>query len=230
MEGVEVMAEGQSDVSLQRSWDRMPEENGKWYKRFCDFLDMAPEKRSLAGVYNAGRETEGKGRAKCAPETWVKASRKFKWLERAAAYDNDRRQEEEREHAEQQSQERAELYQLRRQAREDELANAQQIRSTALALLDKPIELVKEEKKVEGEDGKMKIVKVIVPSDHNSFGTAARMLLQASELSRRALQMPTSYQKFDFKRLSDEELLDLIERTSIEEEEEKARGVVDRDF
>jgi hypothetical protein len=226
MEAAEERNEEQAEATLQHPWNQRVDENQRWYNRFLSYLEMGPEERSLAGLYNIGREKVGMSRAKSAPETWVKASRKFQWLDRARDYDAYQRGEQERDRVEQRRKEQEELARQRRYQREQELSDAEAVRRKAHEMLERPVEI---ERETESLDEEGIISKVIMPSDHVSFGTAAKMLKTASELARLALDMPTALQKLDFSKLTDDEIVELLERIAAEDREAQAK-TADRAF
>lgn len=73
-------------------WDRLPGESARAYRAFCVYRDLGPKRSVLKAIQAAGENVDSVGRW----ETWCT---QFRWVERAAAYDEwlDRQQREARE-------------------------------------------------------------------------------------------------------------------------------------
>lgn len=78
------------DLATDREpWERQPDEPTLWYKRFYLMFCLSGVKRSLLGTYNRFREEHGRKRS----DSYVIASwryyyHKYRWVERATAYDD----------------------------------------------------------------------------------------------------------------------------------------------
>ena len=72
--------------STQPSWERLPNETPRAYHAFCIFRDLGPD-RSQDKAYARDCDERGRKPAK-APGSWSKWSIKYKWVERAEAYDD----------------------------------------------------------------------------------------------------------------------------------------------
>ncbi len=64
-------------------WNRLLEENNRWYGRFLAYLALGPG-RSVRAVYN---QEKGHESSKQASPSWKDAAHRFEWERRAAAYD-----------------------------------------------------------------------------------------------------------------------------------------------
>lgn len=78
-------------------WDQLPEESNLWYGRFTIYLRMGTE-RNVLEVYNRWREAHGRKRVKAAGGSWTGCTIKYKWHDRASAWDDFERQRMEEEH------------------------------------------------------------------------------------------------------------------------------------
>ncbi len=83
---------------MPNPWDRQRDENGElepnlWYDRFEQYRAAGPS-RSITSIYKAWRVTRGyeKLRYSAYPGSWVRASNRWNWKERAEAWDEHRRQ------------------------------------------------------------------------------------------------------------------------------------------
>jgi hypothetical protein len=79
-------------------WERQPGENNRWYARFEEFRLAGPS-RSLLGAVNAERRRKGRPTARSTPQAWAASARRWRWRERAEAWDECQRQETRAEHA-----------------------------------------------------------------------------------------------------------------------------------
>lgn len=70
-------------------WTQQVGENNRWYQRFSSYLALGPM-RSVREVY---RVEKGLAHSKSVPASWSDAYHRFKWAERAKAYDDWRRRE-----------------------------------------------------------------------------------------------------------------------------------------
>ncbi len=83
---------------MPNPWDRQRDENGElepnlWYDRFEQYRAAGPN-RSITRIYKAWRVTMGyeKLRYSAYPSSWVRASNRWNWKERAESWDEHRRQ------------------------------------------------------------------------------------------------------------------------------------------
>lgn len=88
----------------QKPWEQMPGE-GLWYGRFKAWLHQK-KPRSVLALANHDREQKGRKRSDHAAQNWRSAAEKYRWLERAAAWDKAEQERLDRELAEQREQER----------------------------------------------------------------------------------------------------------------------------
>ena len=83
------MSANQPD-STPKPYDQLPNEPDRWYERFRQYCDLGSS-RSLNRCYRQTLDETGDLNAN-APGSWKRKAREFDWLERAAAWDSDRRQ------------------------------------------------------------------------------------------------------------------------------------------
>ena len=80
---------------MTEMWERQKGEDGQlepmlWFDRFTDFLHQdAP--RSIARMVNEWRDAVGRPRAKDVPGSWRKQSLRWRWRDRAQAWDVEQR-------------------------------------------------------------------------------------------------------------------------------------------
>lgn len=67
-------------------WQRLPDENMRWYARF-EAYRLAGPNRSILSTYNAELAREGKEKRGNLPSSWSTAANKFNWAARAEAWD-----------------------------------------------------------------------------------------------------------------------------------------------
>jgi hypothetical protein len=82
----------------RHDWDRLEQEgeNSLWYNRFLLYLHMLPGARSLLGSVHRYEEQIGREkRSANVSGSWYARSQRYRWKERAAAYDDHCRREEE---------------------------------------------------------------------------------------------------------------------------------------
>jgi hypothetical protein len=83
--------------STPKPYDQLPGEPDRWYGHFRQFCDLGPS-RSLDRCYRQSQEERGDlpadpaSAALRAPGSWKRIATQFDWVERAAAWDADRRQ------------------------------------------------------------------------------------------------------------------------------------------
>jgi hypothetical protein len=171
-----------------RFWDRQRDSAGNlepslWYSRFLAFRLMGPG-RSLLGCVNQEREQKGEKRRNSVPGAWFRACEKWRWRERAEAWDAHQRQEDEtlwREH--------------RRELRKQEWAKAQDLLDRVEQMLRFPLAEITRTVEERGPDGEpITVVQVIKPV-HWRVGDIARFLETASKLARLAAEMETERTK-----------------------------------
>ncbi len=68
---------------MAKEWERQEGESGRAFRAFTQYRDLGPG-RSLNAAYTASREAKEELRA---PGTWYEWSARFRWVERAAAWD-----------------------------------------------------------------------------------------------------------------------------------------------
>jgi hypothetical protein len=73
-------------------WNRLPEENTRWYERFELYRLMGPD-RAVLKAYNTWRVQNGKLPANNQPRSWSIKSKEHRWIERADAWDEENREE-----------------------------------------------------------------------------------------------------------------------------------------
>jgi hypothetical protein len=73
-------------------WEQQPGEPNRWYARFESFRLAGPS-RSLLGGVNADRLARGGSRSRSVPQAWAKNAKRWRWRERAQAWDQAQRQE-----------------------------------------------------------------------------------------------------------------------------------------
>jgi len=67
-------------------WERPPGEGGRWFARFERFRLAGPA-RSLLALFNADRLARGLPKQRCVPGAWAQAAKRWRWQERAQAWD-----------------------------------------------------------------------------------------------------------------------------------------------
>lgn len=81
---------------MAKSWDRYPKEPNQWFDRFTKLRLMGPN-RSLLAAFRNERLAAGKsGHVVRVPGAWNTNAIKWKWLERAEAWDQEQRELEEK--------------------------------------------------------------------------------------------------------------------------------------
>ena len=186
------------------AWDRLDGESGLWFARF-DAYRLLGSRRTLLRAVRAERAQEKDGvRTRSVPGAWGRAAQRWRWEERAQAWDEEVRRRDE---------ERWEL--RRRRLREREWKSAQDLVGRAKQMLAWP--LARQEKK--DEDGRQ--TTVVMPARW-TMRDAASFFETGSKLARLAADMATSKEKhevggsieikrpFDLEKLSDDELAALL--------------------
>jgi hypothetical protein len=85
-------------LSQPSPWEPQPGEPNRWYARFESFRLAGPN-RSLLATVNAERQQRGGRKSKSIPQAWAKNAQKWRWRERAEAWDDYQRQEQRASHA-----------------------------------------------------------------------------------------------------------------------------------
>jgi hypothetical protein len=86
-----------SDISPP-PWESSPGEPARWYARFERFRLAGPG-RSILATFNAERADKGLTKRACVPGAWTEAARRWRWRERAEAWDEDERRKARQNHA-----------------------------------------------------------------------------------------------------------------------------------
>lgn len=79
-------------MSDEQPWERMEGEPNNWYARFMLYLQAGPS-RTLLGTINAEQVQKGAKKFTSISQSWSDAAKRWKWKERAEAYDEHRRRE-----------------------------------------------------------------------------------------------------------------------------------------
>src|SRR6516165_7624450 len=88
-----------ADTSPQPApWERQPGEPNRWFSRF-ECYRLAGPGRSLQGAVNAEKAQEGKKRHVNIPGAWSRAAIRWRWRQRAEAWDEHERQKARETHA-----------------------------------------------------------------------------------------------------------------------------------
>lgn len=145
-------------------WDRQPNEPERWFLRF-DAYRRAGVDRAIETVWRQERQAKGENGKQGRPSRhWYEASQTWRWKERASAWDNYLRAEDDREWAER-----------RAQIRKDDWDMAVALREKARQMLMFPVTKVTKD-----EDDKLTIIE---PANW-SFSDAAKIADLASKLAR----------------------------------------------
>lgn len=81
-------------------WERQTKEPNRWYARFESFR-LAGTRRSLLGIVNGERQQRGVPTSRSVPQAWATNARRWRWRERAEAWDACQRLEARAAHAQQ---------------------------------------------------------------------------------------------------------------------------------
>jgi hypothetical protein len=81
-----------------KPWERLPDEPLFWYSRYKRFQGLGPKRTMLAALEQERRvskvpkstENGKKPKSVAVPGSWKQASSKWRWVERAQAYDDDK--------------------------------------------------------------------------------------------------------------------------------------------
>lgn len=147
-------------------WERQPGEPNETYNRFHRYLTL-PGKRSLLAAYNSERGEKGLKKATGCPDSWRSAFTRWRWEQRATAYD-----------AQQRTLDQQIWQQRRDELRSLEWEMAQSGLRKAQEMLRMPIA------KKTSEDGR-----TIIEPARWTFRDAIAILTECSALARKAAQM-----------------------------------------
>lgn len=67
--------ENEHEEQTTHPWEQLPNEPSKWYSRFCKYISLEPDKRSIHKAIGTTNSS------------YYKQAAKYQWVERAAAYD-----------------------------------------------------------------------------------------------------------------------------------------------
>jgi hypothetical protein len=81
-----VLKRGVHLVKLQ-PWDVQVNEPALWYSRFDIYRRIGPEHRGMLTAINVVQDAAGKQRYQYVPKTWADAALKWRWYDRAQAWD-----------------------------------------------------------------------------------------------------------------------------------------------
>src|SRR5258705_4204690 len=76
-----------SDLPPPPLWERMPDEPSRWFARFEQYRLAGPS-RSLLGVFNADKLARGQPKQRCVSGAWAQAAQRWRWKDRADAWDD----------------------------------------------------------------------------------------------------------------------------------------------
>jgi hypothetical protein len=79
----------------RKAWDQLPNEPDLWYGRFTAFLRLGT-KRSVNAVFKKENNKKQQKTTAFPGPTWYEAAKEWRWQERARAYDEHQRAEEDR--------------------------------------------------------------------------------------------------------------------------------------
>lgn len=134
------------------AWDRQPGEPGHWFDRFEVFRQLGP-KRDMLSAY---RSITGRQGADDLPGNWRDATTKWRWRERAEAFDDDERRKQREAEEEMRAEERQYRLQMLRASRQiigRELANYAQdetkLKETSFGGIMAALQMVMREQRTE---------------------------------------------------------------------------------
>jgi len=187
-------------MSEMMPWLKMNGEPNIWYERFSIFRRMG-HTRSIIGALNKELATKGEEKQGSIPGAWSKASKRWKWKERAEAWDDHQRAVDE-----------ARWLKRRDELKQKEWELSEKLIDKAQQMLQFPLAATTREDKT--VDGKVTSTTVVKPTRW-TMADAARILKTASELARMSADMPTNRSEVipadpskskDVIRLTDEQL------------------------
>lgn len=152
-------------------WERQQNESEKWFVKFKYYLALGVNR----SVYAAYQKSARKPKAH-APSSWKKTAQKWKWQERAQAWDEHNIG---RIHLEMEERRTKEI--------EAEIEDGMRLRNKARQILDElPIKILK------GDDGVL-----MMPASSTEFNAASRMMMDGIKILRLAYGMPNEAIKVD---------------------------------
>ena len=157
----------------RKPWERQPGEGNLWYDRFTQYR-LKGSSRSLGAVYDDWRAEKGRKRTGKPATSWRRNWKKWRWEERAAAWDEHLRQEDE-----------AKWLQRREERRERRWELGDKLEKKGEQMLMFPLARTERETH-EGPDGKTIIYNVVNPVDWR-LRDAPTLLKTANELFQQAL-------------------------------------------
>lgn len=161
-------------------WQRREDESAQAYAAFCAYYLLAPDERSIDSAWRAGAKQGQNRDGKRAPKHWGEWSSRFKWVKRAAAHDK---------HLAELDRQR--WVERRRQLRESEWQDAEQIRRMVMDALPEASRFIqRKEVFTKGKDGDPD--QLVITESFNIVG-----LMQtrsgADKLQRLATDEPTEH-------------------------------------
>ena len=85
-------------ASQAEPWDRLPEEPNRWFARFESYR-LAGPRRSLSATWTAEQAEKGRRKRSKVPGSWNEAATRWRWRQRAEAWDDYERQRAREAHA-----------------------------------------------------------------------------------------------------------------------------------
>lgn len=158
-------------------WLRGKDEPTLWYDRFTIYRRLG-SRRSIVATVNVERASKGQDKTDEIAGAWRINSKKYKWEERATAWDDHRRAQEEFKWEKRQE-----------KIKEQEWDMAQKLIEKATQMLTFPLATTTRETK--SVDGKTTEVTTVKPTRWG-MSDAARVLKTASELARLSSNLTTS--------------------------------------
>lgn len=154
----------------RQPWEQLPDEPDIWYARFNRFRLLGPT-RSIEETFraekgNGTRETIGKP-----TRHWYRSAESREWIERAGAWDVERRAEEEEE-------ERVAWRDKRKAWRHQQFDLKERMLQKVTGMLNFPLTEV--EREIRGEDGRV-ITQIIRPAKWN-YSMIARMIREMNNM------------------------------------------------
>jgi hypothetical protein len=80
------------DLMQPDPWEQLTGEPNRWFARFESFR-LGGQSRSLLGCVNADRLARGADRSRSIPQAWANNAKRWRWRERAEAWDHAQRLE-----------------------------------------------------------------------------------------------------------------------------------------
>ena len=79
-------------LAQPQPWEQQPGEPNLWYARLERYRLAGPS-RSLLGTLNAERQQRGANKGKSVPQAWARNAKRWRWRERAEAWDEHQRRQ-----------------------------------------------------------------------------------------------------------------------------------------